>query len=385
MAAARILVVDDVPQNVKLLADVLAFHGYDVVTASDGDEGLQRVREDHPDLVLLDVMMPRLNGYDACRAIRADPATALLPVVMVTALDPAKERVKGIEAGADDFLSKPINTPELLARVKSLLRIKALIAQVEEGKRELAEMNRTLAARVAEQVAEMERLGRLRRFLSPKVADLIVTGKLDDPLATHRREVVVVFVDLRGFTAFTEQVEPEEVFAVLRAYHAEIGRLVALHDGTIEHFAGDGVMIIFNDPVQLPDPAMAAVRMAIDMRESVDRLAREWRRSGYELGCGIGVAQGYATIGTIGFEGRYDYGTIGSVTNLSARLCGEAAAGQILLSQKVFARVESRIDSQPAGQLTLKGFPKPVGVHAVVAIRGEAAAQSPDEPAGSTP
>jgi class 3 adenylate cyclase len=335
----------------------------------NGQEALDTVSRWCPDLVLLDVMMPRMNGYDTCRAIRADPETGILPVVMVTALDPAVERVKGIEAGADDFLTKPINMQELLARVKSLLRIQSLFQQVESQKRELAAWNGRLEARVAEQVAQLDRLARLRRFLSPKVADLIVTGKLDDPLATHRREVVVVFVDLRGFTAFTEQVEPEEVFAVLRAYHAEIGRLVARHDGTIEHFAGDGVMIIFNDPVQLPDPAMAAVRMAIDMRAAVDRLAGEWRRSGYELGCGIGVAQGFATIGTIGFEGRYDYGTIGSVTNLSARLCAEAAAGQILLSQKVFARIEDRIDSEPVGELSLKGFTRSIGVHAVRSIR----------------
>ncbi len=370
---AKILVVDDTPNNVKLLADLLASRGYEVVTAADGDEAIERVRDSRPDLVLLDVMMPRMNGYDACRAIRADPQTGILPVIMVTALDPSGERIKGIEAGADDFLTKPINMQELLARVKSLLRVQSLFQQVESQKRELAQWNATLEARVEEQVAQLERLARLRRFLSPRVADLIVTGKLDDPLATHRREVVVVFVDLRGFTAFTEQVEPEEVFSVLRAYHAEIGRLVALHEGTIEHFAGDGVMIIFNDPVQLPDPAIAAVRMAIDMRAAVDRLAQEWRRSGYELGCGIGIAQGFATIGTIGFEGRYDYGTIGSVTNLAARLCAEAAARQILLSQKVFARVESRIDSQPAGELQLKGFPKAVGVHSVVAIREAAA------------
>jgi class 3 adenylate cyclase len=382
---AKILVVDDTPNNVKLLVDVLSARGYEVVTATDGDEALERVKDSKPDLVLLDVMMPRLNGYDTCRAIRADPATGILPVVMVTALDPAGERIKGIEAGADDFLTKPINMQELLARVKSLLRIQSLFQQVESQKRELADWNTTLEARVQEQVAQLDRLARLRRFLSPKVADLIVTGKLDDPLATHRREVVVVFVDLRGFTAFTEQAEPEEVFAVLRAYHREIGRLVGEHDGTIEHFAGDGVMIIFNDPVILPDPALAAARMAADVRTAVDALAQEWRRSGYKLGCGIGIALGYATIGTIGFEGRYDYGTIGSVTNLAARLCSKAADGQILVSQKVFARIENVIDAAPAGELTLKGFSKPVAVHAVVAIRAPAAAQSADDTAERAP
>lgn len=366
---ARILVVDDVPNNVKLLVDLLTVRGYDVVTATDGDEALERVKDSGPDLVLLDVMMPRMNGYDTCRAIRADPATGILPVVMVTALDPAGERIKGIEAGADDFLTKPINTQELLARVKSLLRVRSLFREVERQKGELAEWNRTLEARVAEGVAQVERLSRLRRFLSPKVADLIVAGQLDDPLATRRREVVIVFIDLRGFTAFTESAEPEEVFAVLRAYHGEIGRLIALHEGTIEHFAGDGVMIIFNDPVVLPDPALSAVRMALDVRDAVAGLAEGWKKLGWTLGCGIGIAQGYATIGTIGFEGRYDYGTIGSVTNLAARLCGEAAGAQILVSQKVFARIEGRVEAAPAGELALKGFPRPVPVHAVTSIR----------------
>ncbi len=368
-APARILVVDDVPNNVKLLADLLKVRGYEVVTASDGDEALERVKDSHPDLVLLDVMMPRLDGYETCKAIRADPANGILPVVMVTALDPAQERIKGIEAGADDFLTKPINTQELLARVKSLLRVQSLYTQVQAQAAQLAEWNAKLEARVQEQVAQLERLARLRRFLSPKVADLIVGGKLDDPLATHRREVVVCFADLRGFTKFTETADPEEVFAVLRAYHAELGRLIALHEGTVEHFAGDGVMIIFNDPLELPDPAFSAVRMALDVRDAVARLAEEWKRLGHSLGCGLGIAQGYATIGTIGFEGRYDYGTIGTVTNLAARLCAEAASGQVLVSQKVHARIEGRVQAEPAGELALKGFSKPVGVHSVVALR----------------
>jgi adenylate cyclase len=368
-AKARILVVDDTPNNVKLLTDLLTVRGYDVVTATDGDEALLRVKDSRPDLVLLDVMMPRMNGYDTCRAIRADPSTGILPVVMVTALDPSTERVKGIEAGADDFLTKPINAQELLARVKSLLRIQALFQEVARQKMELARWNETLEARVAEQVAQIERLGRLRRFLSPKVADLIIAGQLDDPLATRRREVVILFIDLRGFTSFTEGAEPEEVIAVLRAYHAEIGRLIAKHEGTIEHFEGDGVMVIFNDPVLLPEPTMSAVRMALDARAAVTELARGWKKSGYILGCGIGIAQGYATIGTIGFEGRYDYGTIGSVTNLAARLCGEAKEGEILVSQKVYGRIEERVEASPAGNLDLKGFHGTTAAYSIAGIR----------------
>jgi class 3 adenylate cyclase len=365
---ARILVVDDIPNNVKLLADLLSVRGYQVVTADDGDVALERVRDSSPDLVLLDVMMPRMNGYETCRAIRADPSTGILPVVMVTALDPGQERIKGIEAGADDFLTKPINTQELLARVKSLLRVQSLYTQVQSQAAQLAEWNAKLEARVAEQVAQLDRLARLRRFLSPKVADLIVAGTLDDPLQTHRREVTVAFVDLRGFTAFTETAEPEEVFGVLRAYHRELGRLIALHEGTVEHFAGDGVMIVFNDPVVLPDPAYSAVRMALDVRDAVARLAEDWKRMGHALGCGLGVAQGYATIGTIGFEGRYDYATIGTVCNLAARLCGHAKAGQVLVSQRVYGRIEGRVRAEPAGELTLKGFHESMAAYNVLAV-----------------
>jgi class 3 adenylate cyclase len=361
----RILVVDDNPQNVKLLEQLLRGSGYEPVSALSGREALDKMAKSKPDLVLLDVVMPQMSGYEVCRAIRADPSTALLPVVMVTALDPGEERVKGIEAGADDFLSKPINQPELLARVKSLLRIRALHGKVEEQARQLAEWNVRLEERVAEQVAQLDRLARLKRFLSPKVVELIVAGKLDDPMATRRREVVVAFADLRGFTAFTETSDPEEVFAVLHAYHGELGRLIALHEGTVEHFAGDGVMIIFNDPQPLPNPALNAVRMALDVRDAVERLSQEWKKRGYKLECGQGIAQGFATIGTIGFEGRFDYGTIGVVTNLAARLCSDAKPGQILISQRVYGMVEREIDAELAGELTLKGFSKPMSAYSV--------------------
>lgn len=365
----RILVVDDQAQNVKLLEQLLLLSGYLVSTALSGAEALEKIASDDPDLVLLDIVMPKMSGYEVCRAIRADPATALLPVVMVTALDPAEERVKGIESGADDFLSKPINQPEILARVKSLLRIRALHGQVEEQAAQLAQWNSRLEERVAEQVAQLERLARLKRFLSPKVADLIVAGQLDDPLVTRRRELTIVFVDLRGFTAFSESAAPEDVLAVLRDYHAEIGRLIGIYDGTIEHFSGDGVMLIFNDPAPLPDPALSAVRMSVALRDSVARLSQDWRKLGHRLGCGLGIAQGYATIGTIGFPGRQDYGIIGIVCNLAARLCSEAVAGQVIVSQRVFARVEERVSARPLGDLTLKGFHEPVPAYEVLALK----------------
>jgi len=361
-ASAKILVVDDTPHNVKLLADLLTVKGYAVVTASSGAQALEKVEKEQPDLVLLDVVMPEMSGYEVCRKIRANPGTTMLPVVMVTALDPAQERVKGIEAGADDFLSKPINQHELLARVRSLLRIKVLHD-------ELGEWNRTLEQRVEAQVAQLERLERLKRFFSPQLAEMIVSGDADDPLKSHRREITVVFLDLRGFTSFAETSEPEEVMGVLREYHAEMGRLILEHDGTLERFTGDGMMIFFNDPVPVPDAPVRAVRMAVAMRKRVDELLVRWRKRGYDLDFGVGVAQGYATIGAIGFEGRLDYGAIGTVTNLAARLCGEAKPGQILISQRVYGAVEDSVDVEELGGLTLRGFSKPVPAFNVLRLR----------------
>jgi len=369
VSTARLLVIDDMPQNVKLLQQLLTLSGFEVATAASGPEGLEKISAFRPDLVLLDVVMPQMSGYEVCRAIRANPQTALLPVIMVTALDPDEERVKGIEAGADDFLPKPINQPELLARVRSLLRIRALHRQVEDMAAELAGWNAKLEDRVSDQVSQLERLSRLKRFLSPKVVDLIVAGTLDDPMSTRRREVVVTFVDLRGFTSFTETADPEEVIAVLRAYHAELGRLIAVHEGTVEHFAGDGVMIIFNDPAPLPNPALSAVEMALDTLEAVERLSVAWRKRGYRLACGLGIAQGYATIGTIGFEGRFDYGTIGVVTNLAARLCGEAKPGEILVSRRVHTDIDAAIETAPMGEVALKGFSQPMEAFRVVGRR----------------
>jgi class 3 adenylate cyclase len=308
-------------------------------------------------------MMPGMSGYDVCRKIRENAATAVLPVIMVTALDPTQERVKGIEAGADDFLTKPINQPELLARVKSLLRIKLLHD-------ELAEWNRSLAQRVEQQLAQLDRLERLKRFFSPQLAELIVSGDTEDPLKSHRREITVVFLDLRGFTAFAETSEPEEVMGVLREYHAAMGRLILEHQGTLERFTGDGMMIFFNDPVPVPDGPERAVRMAVAMRERVDELLVRWRKRGYELDFGVGIAQGYATIGAIGFEGRMDYGAIGTVTNLAARLCGEAKPRQILIPQRVMGAVDALVELEELGGLALKGFSRPVPAFNVLRLSG---------------
>ncbi len=366
---AKILVVDDTPKNVKLLADLLTVKGYAVVTAASGREALAQVEAERPDLVLLDVVMPEMSGYEVCRKIRENPATGILPVVMVTALDPGEERIKGLEAGADDFLTKPINQAELLARVKSLLRIKQLYDTIQAQAAQLADWNKTLEQRVQEQVTQLERLGRLKRFFSPQLAELIVTGGADDPLKTHRREITVVFLDLRGFTAFAETSEPEEVMGVLREYHAEMGKLILEHAGTLERFTGDGMMVFFNDPVPVSNPEERAIRMALVMRERVASLIFKWRKRGYELDFGVGIAQGYATIGAVGFEGRWDYGAIGTVTNLASRLCGEAKPGQILVSKRLLGTLEELVEAEPVGELVLKGFLRPLTAYNILRLK----------------
>jgi class 3 adenylate cyclase len=333
-------------------------------------------RAARPDLLLLDVMMPKLDGIEVCRQLKRDAALPFMPIVMVTARTGSQDVVAGLDAGADEYLAKPVDQTALVARVRSMLRIKALQDQVQEqaGRIEaqalqLAAWNRELETRVAEQIDQLERLSRLRRFVSPQLAELIIAGGAQDPLVGHRREVTVVFLDLRGFTSFAETAEPEEVMTVLRDYHAAMGRLVQAHEGTLERFTGDGMMIFFNDPVEVANPAERAVRMALAMRDAAEALGHHWRRRGIDLGLGIGIAEGYATIGAIGFEDRMDYGAIGTVTNLAARLCGEAKAGQILVSARVLCDVEELVTAEAAGDLALKGFARPLAVSSILGLR----------------
>jgi class 3 adenylate cyclase len=358
----HVLVVDDVEKNARLLVDVLNARGIAARMVFSGEAALAAVAEEPPELILLDVMMPGLSGYDVCRTLRADARHQFLPIVLVTALDPATERARGLEAGADDFLAKPVQQAELLARVRSLLRIKRLYDENAAQAAALAEWNRTLERRVAEGVEQVQALGRLKRFFSPALAKAIVDGGAEDPLKSHRREIAVVFLDLRGFTAFTETSDPEEVMGVLREFHTAMGELILAHEGTLERFTGDGIMVFFNDPVPVPDAAARAARMAIAMQQRTAVLAAGWKRRGYDLQLGIGIAMGFATIGAIGFEGRIDYGAIGNVTNLAARLCGQAEGGQILAAPRLVAALGEGFEIEPAGELPLKGLARPVAV-----------------------
>jgi adenylate cyclase len=365
---ARILVVDDVPENVRLLEAVLDAHGYEVIAATDGNAALDLALSARPDLVLLDVMMPPPDGLAVCKQLRRQEETAVLPVIMLTASE-GSEKTTAIEAGADDFLPKPFNREELLTRIRSLLRIKRYHDTIKAQAAELLELNRTLEDRVQTQLEELGRLQRLRRFLSPQLADAIISSGDESILRSHRRQVSMFFADLRGWTNFVDAVEPEELMRVLAEFHGTIGGLVGRFDATVGFIEGDGVQLFFNDPIEIPDPAMRAVRLGCALREAMAELTAGWQKRGYDLDFGAGSALGYATCGEVGFEGRSDYAAIGAVTNLASRLADEATAGQFLISQRLYAEVEDEVDVEPTGEFKLKGFQRPVAAFNVIAIR----------------
>lgn len=340
-AAAKILAVDDTPENLRLLEALLTPRGYELVTASSGPEALALIASEKPDLLLVDIVMPEMNGYEVTKRVRADAASRHLPIIMITATGGA-DLVRSLEAGADDFVSKPFDQHELLARVKSLLRVKSYYDTVQRQREELS------------------------RFLSPQIAELITSDEGKRLLDGHRRAITVVFCDLRDSTPFWETVEPEEVISVLREYHGAMGELIAEHGGTLEHFEGDGMMVFFNDPIEMPDHELRAVRMAIAMRERFESISAAWKKKGYGLGFGVGISVGYATLGRIGYEGRYDYAAIGNVTIVAARLSGKAEAGQILISQRLNAAIEDRVETVPMGEIELKGMARPLQAFSVV-------------------
>jgi len=365
----RILVVDDNEANLDIAKMRLESQGYEVVTAVDGEDALAKARASQPDLLLLDIMMPKLDGIEVTRRLKADATLPFMPIILVTAKADAKDVVTGLDAGGDDYLTKPFDHASLVARVRSMLRIKALHDTVEAQRAELKTLNTGLESRVAAQVSEIERIGRLRRFLAPKLVEMIVSSGDERIFESHRREIVVLFCDLRGFTAFSETAEPEEVMGVLRSYHEALGPLIHRHEGTLMRFTGDGLMVFFNDPVPCPDPAARAVRLAVEMRAAVATLATDWRKRGHEIGFGVGIAQGYATLGRIGFKDHIDYTAMGTVTNLAARLCDAARDGQILISQRAAASSEEIAALEAIGEIPLKGLTRPGIVHQVVGLR----------------
>jgi adenylate cyclase len=357
----KILIVDDEPFNLDLLEQELGEYDYAIERAGDGVEALEKTQSFAPDVILLDYMMPRMNGLEVVKQLRATPEHQGIPVILLTAKASQEDKVAGLDAGADDYVTKPFDSFELLARVRAMMRLK-------EMHDTLAEWNRTLAETVRKQVSELERMARLKRYLSPQIAETIL-GQDDELFRTHRREITIVFLDLRGFTAFSDSAEPEEVMEFLRHYHAEMGQLVFKFEGTLERFMGDGIVIIFNDPIPCEDHAQHATLMALEMRDRVKELRGAWLKKGYDLDLGVGIAAGYATLGTMGFEGRMDYGTVGNLPNLAARLCAEAKGGQILTDQKTMSRLEHAFEAEPIEQLSLKGIARPVLAYNILSAR----------------
>lgn len=371
----QILIVDDNSTNVDILQTRLASHGYEILTARDGEQAARIARERHPDLILLDVMMPKVNGIEVCRQLKGDASLPFMPIILITAKSGTEDVLAGLEAGAEEYLTKPVDQQALLARVKSMLKIKGLQDKTQEQAEQLSEwgaqledLNRTLEDRVNQQVNQIERLNRLRRFLSPAVTEKIISAG-EDRLESHRREIAAVCCDLRRFTAFSEHTEPEETITVLRQYHEAVGAAVTEFDGTIQHFSGDGIMIYLNDPIPCERPAERAVDLAASIRLRVGDFLTEWRQRGHDLGLGVGISVGFATIGLIGFEGRYDYAAIGQVLNLASRLCDKANDDQILVSQRVLAELQNGVRTEYIGDIDFKGFHSPVPTYNVPATQ----------------
>lgn len=359
--SGQALVVDDSAVNRRLLVRHLEQLELLTEEAENGLEALERLRAPDAafDVVLLDVMMPELDGYQTLEAMKADESLRHLPVLIVSGVEELDSVVRCIELGATDYLTKPINPRVLGARVGASLAAKRLHdAEVEHLRRQQA-----LTTTIERQKAE------LSRFLSPQIATLISSDDGEALLAGHRRLITVAFCDLRGFTSFAESADPEELLGVLGEYHRMLGEAIIEYGGTLEHFAGDGVMIFFNDPVPQDDHVARAIRMALAMRDRFQDLSSQWRKRGYDLGFGAGIAVGYATLGRIGFEGRHDYGAIGNVVIMASRISSQAAADQVLLHQRGYAMVEDLFDVEPVAELTLKGISRPVQTVNVLAAR----------------
>jgi class 3 adenylate cyclase len=319
---------------------------YTIAVAKDGAEALALARANPPDLILTDAMMPHMSGYDVLQAVRRDPTLHRVPVIFLTARTGTDARVESFDAGADDYIAKPFDENELLARIGNLIRARAQARELETLQKQ-----------------------KMARFLPRHVADMVTAGDQEDFLRGHRTEITVLFLDLRGFTAFAESAAPEDLMDVLRQYQGEMGHLIRDHQGTLERFSGDALMVFFNDPLSVENHAEQAIRLGIAMRARLADLRQQWETRGIDLGGCSGVATGYATVGLVGFEERQDYSAIGPVTNLAARLCAEATHGQILISGRCLQLVQPLVDVCPVGELTLKGFRRPVAAYNVTGFR----------------
>lgn len=374
-----LLVVDDQPMNVDILCSRLAVHGYDILTAHTGNEALALAMTQHPDLLLLDVMLPTMDGLAVCRQLKAEPSLPFLPIIMVSAKTTVQDIIAGLEAGADDYLTKPVDQAVLVARVQAMLRLKArydtvqahataLAAQADQA----AAWSRTLEQRVQAQVTELERLGRLKRFVAPQLAEVVVAVGGESLLQRQRREVTMVCGTLQGFSACAAMVAPEQAVAVLQDYYTVLGQQIVQWEGTVEQCAGARLRVVFNAPLPCPDPAVRAVRMAVAMRDQLAPVRDRWRAQQYALDLGIGIAQGEATVGLLSCAGRVDYATLGLVTDLAEGLCDAAQPGQMLLSAPVGAAVAGLVDVAPVTPFTLPGCPDLGTVVQVVGVRTSA-------------
>jgi adenylate cyclase len=347
-----ILVVDDEPDLEALILQKFRRQIHDgtvrFLFAREGVEALATVKANGGiDLVVTDINMPKMDGLTLLQKLQESEER--VSTIIVSAYGDMVNIRTAMNRGAFDFLTKPIDFADLETTIAKTIRH---VQDLREARERQAEAEQAYA--------------RLRRFLAPQVADLIMSSGTEKQLESHRREITALFCDLRGFTGFSESSDPEDVMALLRDYHTAIGKIIYKHGGTLERFAGDAVMVIFNDPVALPNPALTAVQVALEMRAEVGALVEKWRRLGHELGFGIGISHGYATLGIIGFEGRFDYAAIGTVSNVASRLCDQARPGQILINPRVLLAVENLVNVEPAGELTLKGISRPMVVHNVI-------------------
>ncbi|MGE0764745.1 MAG: adenylate/guanylate cyclase domain-containing protein, partial [Bdellovibrionales bacterium] len=339
-----ICVIDDNEEFNALLCATLMEMGYEILSYPSAVHFLDsgQCASKNYDLIITDVNMPGMTGHELCRRIRAEHGEEHIPIIMLTGNDVVSEKALGLNVGADDFIQKPFRSQDLLAKIQSLLKIHA---------------------------QSQAKVGRLSRFISPNIADLVLSDPKQKALAPHRAEVTVMFIDLRAFTAFSERAEPEEVMQVLNRYYTAVGNAAVKHHATLGHLAGDGIMLFLNDPTPIPNHQMVGVHLALEIREALAPQVELWEKRNYQIDFGIGLAEGYATMGGIGFEQFWQYSVIGPVANFASRLCSTADHGQILVSRRFLERMDpSQIETEVIGAISLKGIPTPVDVHNVLSL-----------------